>query len=95
MRSPDPNALEAGELVVCENGHVVGRAIRPLNTGDRLWHNAFSWEQEDRPRLGETRHPECGICGAIFIRVHNGIWQLYIRGRGWLPEHIPTPWGTQ
>ena len=74
--------LKKGDLVVCTNGHPIGKVLRDVPLGEvNTWVAAFEWLQQDAPVVGRLHKPVCEKCGAHFMAEHD--WSLYIQG--WRP----------
>lgn len=56
----------AGEIVTCENGHLVCKFGRDVKVGEFFDPSAFECWYQDMPVIG-TIDPPCTVCGAMWF----------------------------
>ena len=77
--------LNPGDLITCENGHLIAEVIEPIELGERHYDQKIGHWRVDKPipfTKPDTRCP----CGALYwSRVCQG---FHIEGRGWVPPFL-------
>ena len=60
----------AGDLVTCENGHIICAFTKTVNYGDMFDPAAMSYWHQPEPKIGTMKQP-CLICGTDWFRGMN------------------------
>jgi len=70
--------IKRGEIVTCENGHVICECVKDLHLYDMAWGQNFG---NFRQPIPETKWQYCNICGAKWMDQECFPWRVHVKNK--------------